>query len=143
MFFIQYFICFPNSLSNWEQAQWGRTPSCPCMPPVFVLCQFQCPASFSDNFPVSAGKQNSSAAAWLLNCVLAPSRIGTKENNPSSTPAAASAESPKVWGKEATLFYLTNTVTSLRDFSVLEKSKPMSEEGLKPLPDSSACCVLV
>lgn len=134
---------FSNSLSNWEQVQWGRIPSCPCKAPVFVLCQFQFPVSFSDNFPVSAVKQNHSAAARLLNCTLAPSRIGTKENNSSLTPTAASAESSNVWGKGATPLYLANRMNSLRDLSVLEKSKPTSEEELKPLPGSFVCCVLV
>lgn len=97
--------------------------------------------SFSDNFSASAVKQNHFAAAWLLNCTLALTCIGTKENNSSLTPTAASAESPKLWGKGATSLYLANRMNSLRDLSVLEKSKP-TPNGLKPLPGSYVCCAL-
>lgn len=69
-FYVLHMIFSTHYQTGSRCAVWGRTPSCPCMPPIFVLCQFQVPASFSDNFPVSAVKQNSSAAAWLLNCTL-------------------------------------------------------------------------
>lgn len=56
-------------------------PSCLCMPPVFMLHHLRFSVSFSNGFPISTGRQNHFPAAYLLNCTLAPSCIGTQEKN--------------------------------------------------------------
>lgn len=109
--------------------QTGRRQSRAGHLPAHVHHQSLCCAHFSVlrvSVTISLFQLGNKIVLQLLNCTLAPSGIGIKENNSSSTPTAAAAESPKVWGERGNTFLSGKYSDFSEGFVRPGKSKPTS-----------------